>query len=164
MAASITVPCGLFTLRVDSLAPGVYAAYQPEPFPSMFYLEGNSTIVVNANDVLVVDAGSSPKAGQCLVSAVKRLTTKPVRFLVNTHWHGDHTLGNQAFVDAFPGVAIIGSTKTRAGEMDDGLKNALDLAHSTASRKAPGGAAHRRRAVAAGAGAGQRDRGIPSVL
>ncbi len=137
-AAAITIPCGLFTLRVDSVAPGVYAAYQAEPFPSMFYLQGNTTIVVGANDAVVVDAGASPAAGRCLVEAVKRVTPNPVRYLVNTHWHGDHTLGNQAFVDAFPGVQIIASAKTRDGETGDGWKNAMDLARSTATRKEQG--------------------------
>jgi glyoxylase-like metal-dependent hydrolase (beta-lactamase superfamily II) len=130
--------CGLFPIRVDSVARGVYVLYEPEPFRSMFYLEGNVTVIVNDRDAVVVDAGASPAVGDCLVRRIQRLTTKPVRYLVNTHWHGDHTLGNQAFVRAYPGIEIIASSRTRAGIVNDLAKNTADLAGSTASRKEAG--------------------------
>lgn len=138
VALHAPVPCGILSLTVDSLAPGVYAAYQRQPFPSMLYLEGNSTIIINSRDVVVVDAGSSPPAGRCLVRIVESLTHKPVRYLINTHWHGDHTLGNQAFVDAYPGVEIVGSRLTLVGETGNGARNAADLAHDITSRRAQG--------------------------
>ena len=57
VALHAPVPCGILSLTVDSLAPGVYAAYQRQPFPSMLYLEGNSTIIINSRDVVVVEIG-----------------------------------------------------------------------------------------------------------
>jgi cyclase len=56
---------------------------------------GNIGVLVGANGVLLVDdeyALLVPK----ILAAVKQLSPKPVRFVVNTHWHGDHTGGNAA--------------------------------------------------------------------
>lgn len=89
------------------IAPGVYSAIAP---PS---LNGgsNSAVIVNRDDVLVVDSHMTPAAGRALLQDIKTLTDKPVRFLVDTHFHYDHTDGNQAFA---PAVDIIGHDYTRA--------------------------------------------------
>jgi len=62
-------------------------------------------VIVNDNDVLLVDAGVTPAVARALVQDVKLLTDKPVRWLVNTHFHYDHTDGNSIFG---PEVQIIG--------------------------------------------------------
>jgi glyoxylase-like metal-dependent hydrolase (beta-lactamase superfamily II) len=54
-------------------------------------------VVVNANDVLIVDSATSPAAARAFVADIKLLTDKPVRYVVNTHWHYDHTDGNSIF-------------------------------------------------------------------
>jgi glyoxylase-like metal-dependent hydrolase (beta-lactamase superfamily II) len=45
---------------------------------------------------------------------------KPVRYVVNTHWHGDHTVGNQAYLEAFPGAEIIAHPATRELAISNG--------------------------------------------
>ncbi|HZT77005.1 MAG TPA: MBL fold metallo-hydrolase [Vicinamibacterales bacterium] len=89
------------------IAPGVYSAIAP---PS---LNGgsNSAVIVNQDDVLVVDSHMTPEAGRVLLQEIKTITNKPVRFLVDTHFHYDHTDGNQAFA---PTADIIGHEYTRA--------------------------------------------------
>jgi glyoxylase-like metal-dependent hydrolase (beta-lactamase superfamily II) len=58
----------------------------------------NAAIFVNTNDVLVVDAHSKPSAAAALIAQIKReVTPKPVRYLVDTHFHWDHTQGNAAY-------------------------------------------------------------------
>src|SRR5438132_9252484 len=57
----------------------------------------NDVVVVNDNDVLLVDAGVTPAVARALVQDVKLLTDKPVRWVVNTHFHYDHTDGNSIF-------------------------------------------------------------------
>ena len=52
-------------------------------------------VVVNDTDVLIVDCGTSPAAARAFVDDIKKLTDKPIRYVVNTHWHYDHTAGNQ---------------------------------------------------------------------
>jgi glyoxylase-like metal-dependent hydrolase (beta-lactamase superfamily II) len=64
---------------------------------------GNTTIVIGARDVLVVDA-SGGAATQYDIQQIRALTDKPVRYLLNTHWHGDHNFGNAHYMRAFPGI------------------------------------------------------------
>jgi cyclase len=70
----------------------------------------NAAIVINPNDVLIVDSHVSPDAAQALRDELKAITTKPVRYVVNTHFHFDHSFGNQIYG---PGVEIIGHEFTR---------------------------------------------------
>ena len=70
----------------------------------------NAAVVVNDNDVLIVDSHVSPEAARSLLNELKAITTKPVRYVVNTHFHFDHSSGNQAYG---PGVEIIGHQFTR---------------------------------------------------
>jgi glyoxylase-like metal-dependent hydrolase (beta-lactamase superfamily II) len=57
--------------------------------------------------VLIVDTQQSTAAARSLIAEIARLTSAPVRWVVNTHWHGDHVNGNQAYAEAFPGVEFI---------------------------------------------------------
>src|SRR6266851_4909968 len=59
----------------------------------------NAAIFVNSSDVLVVDAHSHPAAAAALIAQIrKEVTSKPVRYLIDTHFHFDHTQGNGAYV------------------------------------------------------------------
>jgi cyclase len=71
----------------------------------------NGAVVINANDVLVVDSHISPAAAWALREELKPLTAKPIRFVVNTHFHFDHAHGNQIYG---PDVEVIGHEFTRA--------------------------------------------------
>src|ERR1700736_6512900 len=70
----------------------------------------NDVVIVNSDDVLLVDAGTTPAVARALVQDVKLLTDKPIRWVVNTHFHYDHTDGNSAFG---PEVQIIGHQYVR---------------------------------------------------
>ena len=74
---------------------------------------GNGTVIVTDRDVLVVDTQDSPGAARKVIAAIRRITKKPVRYVVNTHWHGDHVFGNQAYAEAYPGVEFISHPMTR---------------------------------------------------
>ncbi|NIM11864.1 MAG: MBL fold metallo-hydrolase [Candidatus Aminicenantes bacterium] len=66
---------------------------------------GNVGFLVTEEGVLVVDSGGLPSMGKVIVEKVKEKTGKPIKYLVLTHYHGDHTYG----IDGFPeGVTIIG--------------------------------------------------------
>lgn len=71
----------------------------------------NASVVVNADDVLVVDTNLSPGAAWALREELKAITPKPVRYVVNTHWHWDHAHGNQIYG---PDVTVIAHEYTRA--------------------------------------------------
>jgi glyoxylase-like metal-dependent hydrolase (beta-lactamase superfamily II) len=76
---------------------------------------GNTTVVIGDRDVLVVDSGYLPSVAREDIAVIRKWTGKPVRYLVNTHWHGDHTWGNAAYAEAFPGVGVIAHRKTADG-------------------------------------------------
>src|SRR5688500_3352045 len=91
--------------RVRELAPGVHAVVR-EMVPRGIS-DSNVLIIINDTDVVVVDANIFPASAREMIAEVRKLTTKPVRYLVNTHWHSDHHYGNHAWQLAFPGVEIV---------------------------------------------------------
>lgn len=91
------------------VADGVYAAIAKPTFRT----NCNSAIVILGDSVLVVDTQSKPSAAEAVIAEIKRLTDKPVRYLVLTHFHNDHTQGVQAYVRNWPGVKIIATRATR---------------------------------------------------
>ncbi|HEX4934223.1 MAG TPA: MBL fold metallo-hydrolase, partial [Gemmatimonadaceae bacterium] len=74
----------------------------------------NATIVILDDGVLVVDSHSRPSIAKALVSELRRVTDKPVRYVVDSHFHWDHAQGNQAYMATWPaGAEIIASEATR---------------------------------------------------
>lgn len=94
-----------FEFELQRLAEGVYVAIRPESI--RIPVEGNATILINDLDVVVVEGGGLPLAAERVLAKIRELTDKPVRYVINSHWHGDHHLGNQVYRQAFPGVEII---------------------------------------------------------
>jgi cyclase len=88
------------------IAPGVYHAVGT----GALAVGCNAAIVVNDDDVLVVDTHMSPGGAWALGEELKALTPKPVRYVINTHWHWDHAHGNAIYG---AGVEIIGHEYTR---------------------------------------------------
>jgi cyclase len=72
---------------------------------------GNSSFIVNDDDVIVVDDHVSPAAAWVLLQEIKEVTNKPVTTVINTHFHFDHAHGNQIFDQHV--VSIIGHEFTR---------------------------------------------------
>ncbi|SFR59997.1 MBL fold metallo-hydrolase [Thiomicrospira sp. ALE5] len=83
-----------------------FLAVDPEPSPANYGFFSNPGFVVTSEGVLVVDTGGSVQIGEMLIRQIKTVTDKPVTKIINTHIHGDHWLGNHAFVDAYPDVEI----------------------------------------------------------
>src|SRR5215210_2719213 len=107
--------------EVVKVADGVYAAIRKEP-PGLT-VNANSVFIINDQDVVVVDTTLTPGTAKELLAALRRLTSKPVKYVVNTHWHDDHIMGNQVFRDAFPGVEFIAHARTREYLPTTGLTN-----------------------------------------
>lgn len=93
----------LFQLK--QVADGVYAAIAE----IQYKVNCNAAVILNEDGVLVVDAHSKPSAARSLLKEIGGVTNKPVRKLVNTHFHWDHWQGNEAYTAAFPGTEIIAS-------------------------------------------------------
>ncbi|HEY2170176.1 MAG TPA: MBL fold metallo-hydrolase, partial [Candidatus Angelobacter sp.] len=76
-------------------------------------LSGNSMAILSDEGVLVFDSNATPETAATVLAEIRKLTSKPVRYLVNSHWHWDHWGGNQTYLAAFPGLQIITHEKTR---------------------------------------------------
>jgi len=111
---------------IQKIADGVYFALaHPQALTNC-----NASIFVNSQDVLVVDAHSKPSAAASLIAQIKKeVTTKPVRYLVNTHFHWDHSQGDAAYRATGTKVEIIASETTKqllAQNARNRLKESLD--------------------------------------
>jgi len=106
---------------VTPLGSGVYSAIRAEPLG--LAVNANSLFIVNEDHVVVVDAQFTRAATEENIAALRRITTKPVRWVINTHWHDDHVAGDQAYRDAFPGVRFIAQTNTRTDLIERGRPN-----------------------------------------
>jgi len=93
---------------IEKVADGVFAALaHPAAITNC-----NAAIFVNSDHLVVVDAHSKPSAAAALIAQIKRdVSTLPVRYLVNTHFHYDHTQGDPAYKKQ--GVKIIASEMTK---------------------------------------------------
>ena len=96
---------------VEPLAEGVYAVVRHEPLGLANH--ANSLLIINDSDVVVVDAQFTRAATLEVLAALRKITAKPVRYVINTHWHDDHVAGNQVYRDSFPGVQFIAHANTR---------------------------------------------------
>src|SRR5258708_32947129 len=77
-------------------------------------IKANVAILEHANDLLIVDTHSKPSAAIELVAQISReITNKPVRYIVNSHFHWDHTQGNHGYKRIAPEAELIASEPTR---------------------------------------------------
>ena len=96
--------------EIKPVVDGVYAAIAKEQYK----VNCNAAIVLLEDAVLVVDTHSKPSAARALIAQIKTITDKPVKYVVNSHFHWDHYQGNQAYPSSWPrGVEIISSEATR---------------------------------------------------
>jgi cyclase len=113
--------------RFQQIAPGVYSAMAT----GTLNVGSNSCVIVNQEEVLIVDSHISPESARALLREIKTVTDKPVRFLVNTHFHFDHANGNQVFTA--PPVDIIGHEFTRRKLLGDVLAKGTIFSESLAA-------------------------------
>jgi glyoxylase-like metal-dependent hydrolase (beta-lactamase superfamily II) len=99
----------------------VYAAVRTEPLS--LAMNANSLIVVRESDVVVVDAQFTRRATTETIAAIRSVTTKAVRYVINTHWHDDHVAGNQVYRDSFPNVRFVMHVNTAADLATIGAQN-----------------------------------------
>jgi glyoxylase-like metal-dependent hydrolase (beta-lactamase superfamily II) len=95
----------------QKVAEGVYL-FTTTPYGDVG-LSGNSVAILSDDGVLVFDSNGTPETAATVLAEIRKLTGKPVRYLVNSHWHWDHWGGNQIYLAAFPDLQIITHEKTR---------------------------------------------------
>lgn len=90
-------------LPVRRVSPHVFYIESPDGFPTPENqgMMANITFVVGTKGVVVVDSGGSVQIGEMAIRQLRTTTDRPVVGVVNTHYHGDHWLGNHAFAEAY---------------------------------------------------------------
>ena len=76
-------------IQVTEVAPGLFFQYHHQ--------EANNAFLVTPEGVLVVDTRQHPRRAEELVATIRKYTDRPIRWVVNTHAHGDHYFGNSVF-------------------------------------------------------------------
>ena len=86
-------------LPLEEVAPGIHVYRAPYELvaPANEGAIANMTLIVGGEAAVVVDTGNSLRAGARMLAAARRVTDRPIRYVVNSHMHPDHTLGNAAF-------------------------------------------------------------------
>lgn len=109
-AAPVLEPSPL-PLPLERVADGVHVYRAPYELvaPANDGAIANMTLIVGAEAAAVIDTGNSRLAGARMLAAIRNVTDRPLRYVINTHMHPDHTLGNAAF--AGEGVRFVAHHK-----------------------------------------------------
>ena len=106
-----SVPRAQAMLIKEDLGDGIFVFRAPEALD--VWTSTNTVVVINEEDVVVFDSCTRAVTAKAVIAEIRKLTPKPVRALINSHWHQDHWSGNDEFAKAFPGLRIISSEQTR---------------------------------------------------
>jgi glyoxylase-like metal-dependent hydrolase (beta-lactamase superfamily II) len=101
--------------RFVKAADGIYLAIS-----TIGSLASNSQVIINDDDVVLVDSHTTPPQAKLLLADIRTLTDKPIRTLINTHFHFDHSHGNEVFA---PEASIIGHEYVRRTMLANVLQN-----------------------------------------
>lgn len=117
--------------RLEQVAANVYAFISNNT--THLVEDGNTTVILTQRGVVVVDAPSTYLSEKHLAE-IRKLTTKPIIYLINTHWHLDHVFGNHVYRDAFPDLHIIAQdyTKETSDRFDPAQVSRYQGAHGAA--------------------------------
>ena len=94
---------------IKKVGDGVWAAIATPAYK----VNCNTAIIETGDGLLIVDTHSKPSAARVIIARLRDFTPKPVRYVVNTHFHWDHWQGNEAYPAAYPGAEIITNDITR---------------------------------------------------
>lgn len=111
----------MYDIAPRQISQHVWIIYAPDGFPTPENrgMMSNVTFVVTSAGVVILDSGSSLQIGEMAIRMIRKVTDKPVIAVFNSHFHGDHWLGNHAFAKAFgkqlPIYALAATRKTIEG-------------------------------------------------
>jgi glyoxylase-like metal-dependent hydrolase (beta-lactamase superfamily II) len=109
--------------RLQKITEGVYAALEPE---RLRFFDSNSTIIIGPKDVVVVDTQTVPSVTRAMLAEIRKITDKPIRWVIDTHWHNDHVQGAEAFIDQTEGLTVIAHSTVEEDIRARGAKQLQD--------------------------------------
>ena len=93
------------------VAKGIYL-FVSKPYGEVG-MDGNSVAILSRDGVLVFDTNATPASSALVLAEIRKLTDRPVRYVVNSHWHWDHWYGTETYTKAFPDVKVVAHEKSR---------------------------------------------------
>ena len=120
--------------KIVKVKDHIYALLGPEEMPNKHnrgYMV-NSTVIIGDKGVVLIDTGFTDEIGRHIKKIIAGITNKPVTHIINTHNHGDHTLGNSEF----KGAEIISSEKCKTAIETNGYEW-VGIAESATGLKLP---------------------------
>jgi cyclase len=111
---------------LTKIAEGIYSYVDTkDPSPSASF-GANAGIIIGKDGVVVIDTLTSAKEAQRFIRDIRSITDKPIKYVINTHHHLDHSLGNSEFVKL--GAVVISQERSRREAQKDAdtiIKRAL---------------------------------------
>lgn len=107
-AVSLDKAAAIPDYPADKISDNTWVIHGPKetPNPQNQGFMNNPGIVLTSAGIVIVDPGGSVQCGEMVLRVLKSISDKPVVAVFNTHVHGDHWLGNQAIVEAYPDARI----------------------------------------------------------
>ena len=93
-----------FSFDEVAVAPGIVAFIEK---PGHAIVSGNSVAIAGDDGVAIVDTGQHPRLTRAMIERLRASMARPVRYVVNTHWHNDHVAGNALYAEAFPDARFV---------------------------------------------------------
>ena len=103
LLGSLMVSASLFAqgaVRLEPVAEGVWAVRRA-------YAGSNAAVIVGSEGLVVIDSHVTPAAAADTLAAIREISDAPIRFVVDTHWHTDHSVGAASYLDAYPDAEVI---------------------------------------------------------
>jgi cyclase len=110
---------GAESFELKKVGDGVWAAVAA----ARYKVNSNAAVIETNDGLVVVDTHSKPSAAQALYKDIQGVSKKPVKKIINSHFHWDHWQGNQVYAQANPSCEIIASERTKARMTDPNQMN-----------------------------------------
>ena len=121
------------TAKVEKVARDVYVIIHQDATDE--WPHSNVGIIIGNKEVMVIDANYLPSRARADIALIRKLTSKPVKYLVYTHWHFDHNNGGIAYLDSFPNIKIISEKESQKYvELNAAWWSKMSTASSSAKR------------------------------
>ena len=107
------------SFELKKVGDGVWAGVAA----ARYKVNSNAAVIETNDGLVIVDSHSKPSAARSLYKDVQGVTKKPVKKVINTHFHWDHWQGNQVYAQGNPGLEIISSDRCKERLVDPNAMN-----------------------------------------